>query len=123
MYAEVNVTSGTVHVIRQVRIKLASTWKILRLLLLVIALPRAANENPAHEIERPPAKRSVEATRIKAQVRRALNRSTKQSVSAALEKAISSPSSLDSGELLPSVLQEVDRVNCTSTLFLAGLKD
>ena len=44
-------------------------------------------------------------------MRRALNKSTKQSVSAALEKAISSPSSLDqvdSGELLASVLQEVD---------------
>ena len=34
----------------------------------------------------------------KAQVRRALNKSTKQSVSAALEKAISSPSSLDQAD-------------------------
>ena len=45
-------------------------------------------------------------------MRRTLNKSTKQSVSAAPEKAISSPSSLDqadSGKLLASVLQEVDR--------------
>ena len=45
-------------------------------------------------------------------VRRALNKSTKQSVLAVLKKAISSPSSLDQadsgGELLASVLQEVD---------------
>ena len=46
MYAEGNVTSGKVHVIKLVRIKLASTWKILRLLML------AANEKPTHEIER-----------------------------------------------------------------------
>ena len=58
MYAEGNVTSGTVHVIRLVRMKLASTWKILRL-LQVLAL--AANEKPVHEIERPAAKRSMEA--------------------------------------------------------------
>ena len=58
MYAEGNVTSGIVHVIRLVRIKLASTWKILHLLQVLVL---AANEKPAHGIERPPAKRSMEA--------------------------------------------------------------
>ena len=96
MYAEGNVTSGIVHVIIRVLIKLASTWKIL-CLLLVLAL--AANE------------KKHEGTK-KAQVRRSLNKSSKQSVSAALNKAISSPSSLNQadcgGELLASVLQEMD---------------
>ena len=57
------------------------------------------------------SKKKHEGTK-KAQVRRSLNKSLKQSVSAAPNKAISSPSSLDQadcgGELIASVLQEMD---------------
>ena len=58
-----------------------------------------------------PSKKKCDGTK-KIVVRRTFNKSTKQSMLAVLKKAISSPSSLDQadsgGELLASVLQEVD---------------
>ena len=57
------------------------------------------------------SKKKYEGTK-NAQVRRSLNKSLKQSVSAALNKAITLPSCLDQadcgGELLASMLQEMD---------------
>ena len=89
------------HVIRQVRIKLASTWKILRLLLLAANDPKSQHTRLRHPQQK-------EAYRYQEDLSEAR---FEQSVFASLKKAISLPSSLDQadcgGKLLVSVLQEV----------------